>query len=43
MAYSGDDEEGFVIWHYVKIKFHAWKLKREINKLRKKVIRAKRK
>jgi hypothetical protein len=41
MAYSGDDEEGFVIWRLIILKWKLWQINRELDRLHKKVRKGK--
>jgi hypothetical protein len=41
MAYSGDDEEGFVSWEYIKLKIKFWILNKQLDRLHKKIKRVK--
>jgi hypothetical protein len=41
MAYSRDDEEGFVSWEYIKLKIKLWILNKQLDRLHKKIKRVK--
>jgi hypothetical protein len=42
MAYSGDDEEGFVSWGHIKLIIKLWILNKQLDRLHKKIKKAKR-
>jgi hypothetical protein len=41
MAYGRDDEEGFVIWEHIKLKIKFWILNKQLDRLHRKIKKAK--